>query len=91
MSEIHIYDIQTASWHLQTASGTPSNNTSVPGSRRNGCSVMAPSPDNSSYNIHIYSGDQPGNTYDDVWALLIPSFIWVKMYEGIKSIRGMDD
>jgi hypothetical protein len=52
---------------------------------------MAPSPDNSSYNIHIYSGDQPGNTYDDVWALLIPSFIWVKMYEGIKSIRGMDD
>jgi hypothetical protein len=83
MSEISIYDIETASWHLQTASGAPNNETMVPADRWDGCSVLAPSPDNSSYNIYIAHGQSPtgGNSYDDVWVLLIPSFTWVKLYE----------
>jgi len=87
MSEIDIYDIQTAAWHSQIASGAPNDEASVPANRQDGCSVMVPSPDNSNYGIHIThgQGDPVGSYYDDVWVLLVPSFTWVKLYECITN------
>jgi len=87
MNEVDIYDIETGSWHTQTASGAPKNQTSIPENRWDGCSVMAPSPDNSSYNIYMCGGQNgsDGEYYDDVWVLLIPSFIWVKVYQGTNA------
>ena len=46
MSEIEIYDIETATSHSQIASGVPNDKASVPGIRQDGCSVIVPSPDN---------------------------------------------
>lgn len=50
------------------------------------CSVMAPAQDGSSYNIYIYGG-YDGNASrnppsDSVYVLSLPSFTWVKVYEG---------
>jgi hypothetical protein len=87
MSEIEIYDIETATWHSQIASGVPNDEASVPGIRQDGCSVIVPSPDNSSYGIHITlgQGEPAGSYYDDVWVLLVPSFTWVKLFESITN------
>lgn len=50
------------------------------------CSVYASASDSSSHNIYIYGGYEgvsPKNdTMDDVYVLSLPSFEWIKLYEG---------
>lgn len=50
------------------------------------CSVVAAASDGSSYNIYIYGGydgvDAAGPVSDDVYILSVPSFTWVKAYDG---------
>lgn len=50
------------------------------------CSVVAPAPDKSSFNIYIYGGydgqvpdDRPS---DAVYVLSLPTFKWIKVYDG---------
>jgi hypothetical protein len=83
MTTIDIYDIGSATWHTQLASGVPGSRDGIPAPRYYGCSVMVSSPDNSSYNIYMYGGESkpglPGSKFNDIWALLIPTFTWVKL------------
>lgn len=55
------------------------------------CSVVAAAPDKSSFNVYIYGGydgtNHTSRPSDDVYVLSVPSFTWVKVYEG-KSNHG---
>ncbi|KAF3906911.1 hypothetical protein AA313_de0202495 [Arthrobotrys entomopaga] len=84
MSDIALYDIATESWFVQQAS--PHAN-EFPRTRTDHCVVVRSAPDGSSQNIYVYGGiywDTKHNaTYlDDVWILTLPSFQWIKIYEG---------
>ncbi|OKP09361.1 hypothetical protein PENSUB_5297, partial [Penicillium subrubescens] len=50
------------------------------------CSTLASSSDGSSHNIYIYGGYSGQNStsapYDDVYILSLPSFVWIKAYNG---------
>lgn len=79
MSTIHVYDIQSSKWYTQTAVGD------VPLARRRFCAGAAWAPDYSSYNIYLYGGLGFGANYsgfDDVYILSLPSFTWIKWWEG---------
>lgn len=51
--------------------------------------MVAAASDGSSYNVYIYGGyeglDADGRPSDDVYILSIPSFTWVKAYNGTDS------
>lgn len=53
------------------------------------CSVYASANDSSSHNIYIYGGydglSRGSTKADDVYVLSVPSFEWVKLYEGSGS------
>ncbi|KAM3067597.1 hypothetical protein ACMFMG_000089 [Clarireedia jacksonii] len=81
MDEIHVFDINSAynggsgNWYTQQASGN------IPPKRVQSCSVVATAPDNSSYNIYLYAGqDGVSAFYDDIYVLSLPSFTWTKVY-----------
>jgi hypothetical protein len=92
MAEIKIYDIDSGTWHTQTANGNPfpqsgDSGDQIPEDRQSGCSVVMAAPDKSSYNIYVYSGtsDQfgiPGKRLNDLWVLSLPSFNWIKLWAG---------
>ncbi|KAF3041559.1 hypothetical protein E8E12_007679 [Didymella heteroderae] len=69
-------------WYTQPTSGE------IPPARIDSCTVLASAPDNSSHNIFMYGGWDPtatGNNtkyFDDMYVLSLPSFTWVKMFEG---------
>ena len=67
-------------WYTQSTSGD------VPPARIDSCTVLASPPDNSSQNIFMYRGCNPtrNNTryYDDMYVLSLPSFTWIKIFEG---------
>lgn len=88
MNEIHIYDIATSTWYIQLASGP--TRFGVPKPRQQLCLTLAPAADNSSYNIFMYGGGQNNRFggYDEVWILSLPSFVWVKAYEGSNGTVG---
>ncbi|KAJ4990645.1 cell wall anchored protein [Stagonosporopsis vannaccii] len=69
-----------SSWYSQSTSGD------IPPARIDSCTVIASAPDNSSHNIYMYGGWDPTNEipkyYDDMYVLSLPSFTWVKMFEG---------
>lgn len=79
MTTIDIYDIAGNKWYQQSAPGGP------PGLTQ-GCAVVAPAQDHSSYNIYYYGGfdglDDTANFNDDVWILSLPSFMWMKVSSG---------
>ncbi|ORY64886.1 uncharacterized protein BCR38DRAFT_186468 [Pseudomassariella vexata] len=79
MSTIDIYDIAGNKWYKQ-------NTTDGPGQLTQGCAVVAPAQDYSSYNIYYYGGydglHANGDFNDDVWILSLPSFIWIKVSSG---------
>ncbi|KAF7939014.1 uncharacterized protein EAE98_001350 [Botrytis deweyae] len=84
MDQINIFDINSAynggngSWFTQQASGN------IPPRRMDSCTVVATAPDNSSYNIYLYGGQDGGSvSYDDVFVLSLPSFTWIKVYESV--------
>lgn len=67
-------------WHTQNTTGA------VPPPRTDGCILIASAPDNSSHNVYLYAGRdntmQPPKNYDDLYVLSVPSFAWIKVYEG---------
>ncbi|AEO69243.1 uncharacterized protein THITE_44329, partial [Thermothielavioides terrestris NRRL 8126] len=85
METIFLYDVLSSKWYSQNATGT------VPPMRRRFCAGATWAPDQSSYNVYLYGGagisaDIPG--FDDVYALTIPSFQWVKMYPTDGNLTG---
>ena len=81
MESVPVYDISSKTWYLQNTTGD------TPPALANFCSVLASAPDASSHNIYIYGGyngieNQTFVPYDDVYILSLPSFKWVKAYNG---------
>ncbi|KAK1988458.1 hypothetical protein LZ30DRAFT_22170 [Colletotrichum cereale] len=80
METIDIYDVAGDKWYQQKTEGTK------PPALARGCAVLAPAQDHSSFNIYYYGGydgiHAQEDFSDDVWVLSIPSFQWVKVYEG---------
>ncbi|KAF2759676.1 hypothetical protein EJ05DRAFT_484605 [Pseudovirgaria hyperparasitica] len=75
MSDIHIFDVLSQKWYLQTATGD------VPESRGRFCAGVTWASDRSSYNIYMYGGLSPtGSSFDDVHVLSLPSFRWIKWW-----------
>lgn len=78
MNIIDVYDIANSTWYKQATSGE------TPGIRVNPCAVVAAAADGSSYNVHMYGGQNlipygQQKQYDDMWILTIPSFTWIKV------------
>ena len=77
--------------HLLTDHGRYIQNTTgdIPPQLARFCSVYASAQDASSHNIYIYGGndgiDLIDGPSDDVYVLSLPSFEWVKLYNGIKE------
>lgn len=83
METVSVYDIDTKTWYLQNTTGdTPPQLTEF-------CSVLASAEDGSSHNIYIYGGynglNVNANPSDDVYILSLPSFTWVKAYNGTNT------
>lgn len=79
MSNIYVYDITSSNWYTQTATGD------IPPDRRRFCGGATWAADQSSYNIYIYGGLGFGDNstgFDDLWILTLPSFTWIKWYQG---------
>lgn len=82
MSNIDIYDVSNKKWYTQSTSGGPDV------ALAQGCAVMQPAKDFSSFNIYWYGGYDglhPSNeTYwtDAVWVLSLPSFTWKQVAPG---------
>ncbi|KAI0869708.1 hypothetical protein GGS24DRAFT_511673 [Hypoxylon argillaceum] len=88
MNSLDIYDVNSTlspnsadssnGWWTQTVDGE------VPSPRVDFCAVVVSAPDKSSFNIHLYGGWDPIKRvdFDDIWVLTIPSFTWIKVYEG---------
>ncbi|KAJ4180950.1 hypothetical protein NW767_014255 [Fusarium falciforme] len=78
--KIFVYDATGNSWSTQTATGE------IPQNRRQFCVDVAWAPDKSSFNIYLWGGlsvpPPVVNTtsFNDVYILTIPSFIWVKAF-----------
>lgn len=84
MSQVSVYDVATGAWYVQPTSGEQ------PPQTAQACAVVASSQDNSVHNIYLYGGYDgvgQGVGYDDVWILSVPSFTWIKGYDG-KSTRA---
>lgn len=78
MNQIDVYDIATSTWYRQATDGE------YPEMRVNPCAVVAAAADGSSYNVHLYGGQNLlpyGNQIqrDDMWILTLPSFTWIKV------------
>ncbi|KAI9883859.1 MAG: hypothetical protein M1823_004350 [Watsoniomyces obsoletus] len=76
LNVIDVFDIATSSWYKQATSGE------TPTFRVNPCAVVAAANDGSSYNVHLYGGQNlipfgDQKQYDDMWILTIPSFTWI--------------
>ncbi|PGH20357.1 hypothetical protein AJ80_03625 [Polytolypa hystricis UAMH7299] len=80
MKEILVYDIQSSSWFDLEASGD------IPERRSNFCTAVSSSPDDSSFQVHMYGGHGKGdNITSDVYILTVPSFRWIKVVPKGKS------
>ncbi|KAK3350352.1 hypothetical protein B0T25DRAFT_263933 [Lasiosphaeria hispida] len=84
MSLIRIYDIDSDSWYDQTATG--GGDRGFPYSRTGSCSVMVPSPDNSTFNIYVQGGENQTGLLGDVWVLSLPSFTWIDVVDSDSDI-----
>lgn len=92
MSDTSIYDIATETWYQQLdLSPGP-----IPSQTASFCTAVAASKDGTSFNIYVYGGYDGAwansNPFDDVWVLSLPSFTWVKVYDGSTTIaHGRQD
>ncbi|PBP26958.1 cell wall anchored protein [Diplocarpon rosae] len=78
MNTIDIYDVANSTWYRQATSG------SSPPIRVNPCVGVVAAPDGTSFQVHLYGGqdlipfgDQV--QYSDMWILTIPSFTWIQV------------
>ncbi|GME41972.1 cell wall anchored protein [Neofusicoccum parvum] len=87
LSAVQVWDVASwlddpaggsGTWYGQAATGD------VPELRTDFCVTTGTAADNSSYNIYLYGGRNPksGTIYDDVYALSLPSFTWIKLFTG---------
>ncbi|KAL8370111.1 hypothetical protein RB595_000471 [Gaeumannomyces hyphopodioides] len=84
LGTLDVYDIARSEWYHQETSGIP------PSVRVNLCAVVASAPDASSFQIHVFGGQnlEPFREqvqYDDMYILTIPSFTWVKVDKAGKN------
>lgn len=83
MEAVSVYDVDSQKWYIQNTTGD------IPGQLSQFCSVLASAPDNSSHNIYIYGGtdgiDYAQTPSDDVYILSLPSFKWIKAYNGTST------
>lgn len=81
MTTVDVYDIANNAWATQSTSGDG------PGQLTDGCAVMQPALDYSSFNIYWYGGYDGLNATvesawtDAVWVLSLPSFTWSQVSE----------
>ncbi|KAG9578243.1 kelch repeat protein, partial [Aureobasidium melanogenum] len=85
MNVIDVYDIATSTWYKQATSGP------TPKIRVNPCAAVAAAPDGSSYQVHMFGGQNlipAGNQtqYDDLWILTVPSFTWIQVDQSSQSV-----
>ncbi|OJJ29700.1 hypothetical protein ASPWEDRAFT_122305 [Aspergillus wentii DTO 134E9] len=81
MEYIDILDVSSLStsngtWYRQKASGD------IPSSRLDFCLVAVSAADNSSHNIYMYGGRDFSTDYDELYILSLPSFKWIKVWQG---------
>ncbi|CAG8891175.1 unnamed protein product [Penicillium egyptiacum] len=83
MKTVSVFDVESKTWYLQNTTGD------IPPQLTEFCSVLASAADGSSHNIYIYGGydglDYNANPSDDVYILSLPSFRWVKAYNGTNT------
>ncbi|CRL18927.1 Galactose oxidase/kelch, beta-propeller [Penicillium camemberti] len=83
METVSVFDVGSKTWYLQNTTGD------IPPQLTEFCSVLASAADGSSHNIYIYGGydglDLSANPSDDVYILSLPSFKWVKAYNGTNT------
>ncbi|CAI7563872.1 unnamed protein product [Penicillium glandicola] len=83
METVSVFDVESKTWYLQNTTGD------IPPQLTEFCSVLASAADGSSHNIYIYGGydglDYSANPSDDVYILSLPSFKWVKGYNGTNT------
>ncbi|KAF7712869.1 Uncharacterized protein PECH_001977 [Penicillium ucsense] len=83
MKSLPVFDAKSQTWFLQNTTGD------IPPQLTQFCSVLASAPDDSSHNIYIYGGydgiDLCSIPSDDVYVLSLPSFQWIKVYNGTHS------
>lgn len=83
METVSVFDVGSRTWYLQNTTGD------IPPQLTEFCSVLASAADGSSHNIYIYGGydglDLSANPSDDVYILSLPSFKWVKAYNGTNT------
>ncbi|KAB5530408.1 hypothetical protein GE09DRAFT_974348 [Coniochaeta sp. 2T2.1] len=78
--KVFVFDATGNSWSTQTTTGE------IPQNRRQFCVDVAWAPDKSSFNIYLWGGlsvPPPvvnATSFNDIYILTIPSFIWVKAY-----------
>ncbi|KAJ5621744.1 hypothetical protein N7528_006527 [Penicillium herquei] len=72
----------SVTWYTQSTTGD------IPDPRTDFCVIAASAPDNSSHNIYLYGGKGNSTVYDQMYILSIPSFEWVKLYEGSSPRYG---
>ncbi|CAN8102576.1 unnamed protein product [Discula destructiva] len=81
MTNVDVYDIANSVWYTQATTGGP-------GPLTQGCAVMQPASDYSSFNIYWYGGYDGLNAMDSsywndaVWVLSLPSFTWTRVIQG---------
>jgi hypothetical protein len=77
MEVVHVFDIATATWYAQRASGD------IPPARRRFCADATWPDDRTSFNIYAYGGlsaGMDGKAFDDMYILSLPSFQYVKWW-----------
>ncbi|XP_044715694.1 kelch motif domain-containing protein [Hirsutella rhossiliensis] len=80
LDKVFVFDAAGNSWSIQTATGE------IPQNRRQFCIDVAWAPDRSSFNIYLWGGlsvPPPAvnaTSFNDIYILTLPSFIWVKAY-----------
>lgn len=83
METVSVYDVKSQKWYLQNTTGD------IPPQLTQFCSVLASASDGSSHNIYIYGGydgiELNNNPSDDVYILSLPSFKWIKAYNGTQT------
>jgi len=77
----------TGIWYAQKTSGR------TPPARADACIVTAIASDNSSYNIYMLGGYSTNkslseHSFDEVWVLSLPQFVWTQVATGTKPISG---
>lgn len=94
MDQIDVFDVSSlynsstpdGTWYRQNTTGD------TPAGRIDFCLTLVSSDDGSSHNIYMYGGRGMNGTtnefYDEIWVLSLPSFTWIRIYQGSSPRYG---